>query len=156
MTTELDIKEWFEENNYKSEIELAKRIQLQNQVYTIPFSKIREGNKEFEKILERVELKIGNPKTFSTFKANISYPLEVSKFVNNKIFKALSKIWQGEGGYINRYPDDKDSSHTPDREFYSTNVWKRYITNPNDLIMLNVNSDNEIDWHFINIADVEY
>lgn len=156
MITAEEIKEWFDNDIWKGELSKAKELQLHNQVYTIPFRNDKEGNDQFKKILERCSDKIGNQRTFSTFKQNISYPLEVTKFVKDKVFKSLSKVWSGEGGYIERYPSDVDTEISPDEYFYKNNVWKRYITNPNDLLSITINENNEVDWHFVDIADVEY
>lgn len=156
MITIAEIKEWFENNKYKDQIALAKKIQLQNQVYTIPFNCLKDGNEEYKNILKRAELKIGNNRTYSTFKANISYPLEVNKFVKSKLFNSLSKVWQGRGGFINRYPKDQDASHVPSINFYKNNYWERYITHPNDLLALTINDKKEIEYDFVDFMDVEY
>lgn len=155
MLTPIDIDNKLKNNKYKSDLETARKLQKMNQIYTVPFHEYKVCNSEYRNLLERCYERIGNDRAYNNFINSINYPLSVNTFVNDSLFKPLSKIWQGEGYYIQRTPSDKDHSHTPSFSFYTDIFWNRYITNPNDLMVFNI-VDGNLDWHFLDIQDVEY
>lgn len=135
---------------------MACKMQLRNKMFTVPFSDFKNGNSEYKELLKRVETRLGNSKTFGEFKENINYPLSVSKFIHNNVFDQLSKIWQGEGGFWDRFPSDVKIADTPTIDFFKTKCWERYITSPNDLISVFFDEKGSLNWQFIDIADVKY